>query len=74
VIAGRVGDDAAPLLGRVQASERVVGAAELKGPGALEVLAFEENTAAGLLIDRAGSDDWSAMGDAVEQLGRGFDV
>jgi hypothetical protein len=52
VVAGRVGDDAAALLVAVEPRERVVGAAELEGAGALQVFAFEEDTPAGLLINR----------------------
>ena len=53
MVAGRVGDDAASLLGSIEADERVEGAPEFERPGPLQVLALEEDAAAGLLIDRA---------------------
>jgi hypothetical protein len=74
VVAGRIGDDAAALLGRLEPREGVVGAAELERPGALEVLALEEDAGAGLLINGAGGDDRGPVRDAGEQPGCGFDV
>src|SRR5262249_21721936 len=53
VVAGGEGDDAALLLIVAEPRERVVGAAELEGARALEVLALEENLRAGARVDRA---------------------
>ena len=57
VVAGREGDDAAAALVGGEARERVVGAAELEGAGALQVLALEEQVGAGARVDGARGRD-----------------
>ena len=64
VVAGRKGDDAAAALVGREARQRVVGAAELEGAGALQVLALEEQLGAGPRVDRARGGDRRAVGDA----------
>ena len=47
-----------------EARQRVVGAAELEGAGALQVLALEEQLRAGARVDRARGGDRRAVRDA----------
>ena len=64
VIAGGERQHAAfPLVGG-EARERVIGAAELEGAGALEVLALEEELGAGEGVERSRGRDRRAMRDA----------
>ena len=74
VVAGRKRQDAAaPLVGG-EPRQRVVGAAELEGAGALQVLALEEDARAGALVDAARGDDRRAVRDAGDPGGGAFDV
>jgi len=74
VVARRPGAHAARALGRAQARDRVVGAAELEGAAALQVLGFEEHRRAGARIERARGDDRGLVRDAVEPARRGADA
>ena len=75
MVAGGEGDDAAAALVGGQPRERVVGAAELEGAGALEVFALEEDVGAPVrAIDRARGDDRRAVRDAGDLPGGAFDV
>src|SRR5439155_6442620 len=62
-----------PLLLR-EVGDGVVGPAELEGPGALEVLAFEPRPRARELVEAAGRDDGRAVRDAREADRRRLDV
>jgi hypothetical protein len=63
VVAGAGGHDAGGPLGRVEAGDAVVGAADLERPGPLEVLGLEQDGTAGQrrevvrFLDRRASDD-----------------
>ena len=63
-----------PALVGGEARERVVGAAELEGAGALQVLALEEHAWRRSCVDRARRDDGRAVRDAGDLLGRALDV
>ena len=68
MVARREGDDAVLALVRSQRMQGVVGAAELEGARALEVLALEEDARSRALVDGARGQDGSAMGDPAEPL------
>jgi hypothetical protein len=74
VVARGVAQDPAGPLRFAQARDRVVGAAELERPHALEVLALEEQPAAQPLVERARAYDGRAVRHALEARRRGFDV
>jgi len=74
MIPGREGDDAAAAFVEREPRQRVVGAAELEGARALEVLALEEDPAAGALVNRVRGDNRRAMSDACELPGCELDV
>ena len=57
-----------------QPRQRVVGAAELEGAGALQVFALEEDVRAGARVQRARGDDRRAVRDAGDLPGGAFDV
>ena len=74
VVPGREGDDAAaPFVGG-EARKRVVGAAELEGAGALEVLALEEQAGAGPRIHRARRGGRSLVSGAGDLFRGALDV
>jgi hypothetical protein len=64
VIARREGDDASTSSVGIEARQRVVGAAELEGAAALQVLALEEHRRAGLRVDCARGRDRCLVRDA----------
>ncbi len=74
MVAGGEGQHAALALGGVQLHQGVVGAAELEGPHALEVLALEEELGAQGLVGGARAQHGGAVGDARQAPGRGGDV
>ena len=74
VIAGGEGHDAAAAFVGREARERVVGAAELEGAAALEVLALEEHLGAGAGVDGARRGDRCAVCDAGDLPCGVFDV
>ena len=67
-------DDPASALFVGQCVHRVVAAAELEGPHALEVLGLQEDLAAEKPVEGAGSEDGGAVGDPLDARGGGFDV
>ena len=74
VVARGVGQDPAPALGVAQPRDRVVGAAELEGAHALQVLALQEQRARPQpLVERARGHDGRAVRDAFDPRG-GVDV
>ena len=70
VVARRVGDDAARPHVLGQRRDRVQRAAELEGTDALQVLALEEDGAAGARVERRGVEDGRAVGVRLEPPGR----
>ena len=74
VVAGRKREDAAAPLVSGEARQRVVGAAELEGAGALQVFALEEHAGAGSLVDAARGDDRRPVRDPGDLSGGALDV
>jgi hypothetical protein len=73
-VARAVCRDAARGVRVVEARDRIPGAAELEGAALLQVVALEEEAAAGARVERAAGRDRRAMGAARETRGRGADV
>ena len=72
MVAGRVGEDAPSALLRGQPRQRVVGAAELEGADALEVLALEEDASPRPLVHGIGREDGRPVGHSTQtDRGRG---
>src|SRR5690606_10021748 len=74
VVAGGKGDDAGPALLLGQARDHGVGAPQLEGADALEVLALEADLGAGLVRQPVGREERGPDGDAVERTRRGPDA
>ena len=74
VVAGREGDDAAAAFVGREARQGVVGAAELEGARALQVLALEEHLGAGARVHGARRDDRRAMRGAGDLARGALDV
>src|SRR5690606_27152218 len=74
VVAGGEGDDAGPALLLGQARDHGVGAPQLEGADALEVLALEADLGAGLVRQPVGREERGPDGDAVERTRRGPDA
>ena len=74
VVAGARRDDARLPLLRAEGRDRVVRAADLEGPRALEVLRLQEHGSPGETRERLGRIERRLASDAAQALSRSFDV
>src|SRR6185437_16442771 len=74
VVPARERDDAACSRSGIERRDAIVSSAELEGPDALQILAFEEDRGVRSSIQRTRRDDRRPMRDALEAPRRRSDV